>query len=145
MIAIDTNILVYAYAPRFTQHVGARAAIEVLMASGKPWAIPWPCVHEFIAVVSNRKWHADAPSMAQLIEHVDAWQSAPGLRFLGIGPEHWLHLRYVLERSDVNGGAVHDARIVAVCLEAGVSEIWSADRDFSRFPGVRIHNPLVAL
>ncbi len=121
----------------------ACSAIERLIATAKPWAIPWPCVHEFIAVLSNRKWHADAPSVAALIEHIELWQSAPGLRFLGIGTEHLQYLRRVLERSGASGGQVHDARIVAVCLEANVTEIWTADRDFSRFPGVRIHNPLL--
>ncbi len=143
MIAVDTNILVYAYLPRLAKHQPARSALGRLTASGKPWAIPWPCVHEFIAVVSNRKWHADAPSTSQLIEHVEIWQEAPGLRMLGIGSEHWSHFRRLLELSEASGGQVHDARIVAVCAEAGVTEIWTADRDFSRFPGVRIHNPLL--
>jgi uncharacterized protein len=143
MIAVDTNILVYAYVPRLAQHEPARAAIDRLIAAGKPWAIPWPCVHEFIAVVSNRKWHADAPSATQIAAHVEVWMEAPGLRMLGIGSEHWPHLRRVLELSGASGGQVHDARIVAVCAEAGVTEIWTADRDFSRFPGIRIHNPLL--
>jgi uncharacterized protein len=143
VIAVDTNILVYAYAERFQQHLQAKTAIERLIATGKPWAIPWLCVHEFIAVLSNRKWHADAPSVTALLEHVEIWHSAPGLRFLGIGSEHLRYLRRALEGSGTSGGQVHDARIVAVCLEANVSEIWTADRDFSRFPGVRIHNPLL--
>ena len=38
---------------------------------------------------------------------------------------------------------VHDARIAALCLSHGVRELWSADRDFSRFPALRTRNPLV--
>lgn len=144
MIAVDTNILIYAYAPRFEQHLRARASIARLVASAKPWAIPWPCVHEFLAVLSNRKWHADAPSVAQLMDHIDMWHEAPGLRFLGIGADHWQQLQRVLERSGAHGGQVHDARIAAVCLEAGVSEMWTADRDFSRFPQLLVHNPLLS-
>ena len=142
MIAVDTNILVYAHLERLDRHCQARAAIERLIARAKPWAIPWPCVHEFLAVVSNRKFHADAPGTRDLLAVVDRWHQAPGLRFIGIGDEHWTHLRRLLERSDVRGGQVHDARIAAVCEEAGVTELWTADRDFSRFPGLRVHNPL---
>lgn len=145
MIAVDTTILVYAYLPRLLQHQQARAALGRQTASGRPWAIPWPCVHEFIAVVSNKKWHADAPSSAQRVAHVEICQQAPGLRMLGIGAEHRAHLRRLLELSGANGGQVHDARIVAVCSESGVTEIWTADRDFSRFTGIRIHNPFYFL
>ncbi|MBI2398138.1 MAG: type II toxin-antitoxin system VapC family toxin [Xanthomonadales bacterium] len=142
MIAVDTNLLVYAHLERLDRHHQARAAIARLIARGKPWAIPWPCVHEFLAVVSNRKFHLDAPGTRELLAVVDRWHQAPGLRFIGIGDEHWTHLRRLLERSDVHGGQVHDARIAAVCEEAGVTELWTADRDFSRFPGLRVHNPL---
>lgn len=142
MIAVDTNILVYAYVSSMPLHVAARAAMDRLTARAQAWAIPWPCVHEFIAVVTNRKWHADAPSTQQVIAHIDTWQDAPGMRFIGIGPDHWSHLRRVLEFSGAHAGQVHDARIAAVCEEAGVTELWTADRDFSRFPGLRVHNPL---
>ena len=142
MIAVDTNILVYAHIARLDRHHQARAAIERLTVRGKPWAIPWPCVHEFLAVVSNRKFHADAPAIHELLPFVDAWHDAPGLRFIGIGDEHWRHLRRLLGESGAHGGQIPDARIAAVCEEAGVSELWTADRDFSRFPGLRVHNPL---
>jgi len=42
------------------------------------------------------------------------------------------------------GGAIHDARIAALCLYHGVTELWSADRDFTRFPALAVRNPLVA-
>ncbi len=41
------------------------------------------------------------------------------------------------------GPRVHDARIVGLCQEHGVSELWTADRDFSRLPGITVLNPLI--
>jgi hypothetical protein len=41
------------------------------------------------------------------------------------------------------GGALHHARIAALCLDHGVSELLTADRDFSRFPALRVRNPLI--
>jgi len=38
---------------------------------------------------------------------------------------------------------IHDARIAAICLENGVVELWSADRDLGRFAGLKVVNPLV--
>jgi len=56
---------------------------------------------------------------------------------------HWDSLRETLESSAVVGARVHDARIAAICTAAGVRELWSADRDFSRF-SIKVHNPLKA-
>jgi predicted nucleic acid-binding protein len=40
---------------------------------------------------------------------------------------------------------VHDARIAALCMQHGVRELLSADRDFSRFPQIAVRNPLIAV
>lgn len=44
--------------------------------------------------------------------------------------------------AEVRGAMIHDARIAAICRSQGVMELGSADRDFSRFPGVSVRNPL---
>jgi hypothetical protein len=62
---------------------------------------------------------------------------------LGEVPDYWNHLRPLIERGQIQGGRVHDARVAAICLQHGVTELWSADRDFSRFPALRVMNPLL--
>ncbi len=42
----------------------------------------------------------------------------------------------------LQGALVHDARVAALCLFHGVRVLWSADRDFSRFPELTVLNPL---
>jgi len=63
--------------------------------------------------------------------------------FLAEGLDHWTRLRDVLVSSRATGARVHDARIAAICLSHGVRTLWTADRDFSRFPELTIRNPLV--
>jgi hypothetical protein len=46
-------------------------------------------------------------------------------------------------RADCDGGAVHDARIAAICIAHGIEELWTSDRDFARFPDLRIRDPLI--
>ena len=142
MIAIDTNILVYAHVPSFAQHASALAALERLANSGASWGVPWPCAHEFCAVITNRKWRSDALDAAGAVAILRSWESASNFRFLGATPQHLARLAQTLLLSQAQGGQVHDARIVATCLEHNVAELWSADRDFSRFPGLRTRNPL---
>ena len=143
MIAIDTNLLIYAHAPKFAQHHRARSVIEKLADSGAPWGVPWPCAHEFCAVMSNKKMHMTALPMTQVLAMLEQLSCSPSFRFLHSGSDHFNHLRQTLLLSDATGGMVHDARIVATCLDAGVSELWTVDRDFARFPGLRYRNPLI--
>ena len=56
----------------------------------------------------------------------------------------WEVLRPLIEENRLTGPAIHDARIAAICIEHGVSTLWSADRDFSKFAGLKIVNPLRA-
>ena len=74
---------------------------------------------------------------------VDAWLESPSLRLLPEGPGYEKHLSRMLSTSKATGARVHDARIAALCEYHGVRELWSADRDFSRFPAPATRNPLV--
>ncbi len=147
MIAVDTNILVYSMRADSPFHAPALKAVKQLAESNTPWAIAWPSIHEFLAIVTHPKIYKPPTPMADALQQVEYWKESPSLRLLGEGggPDavrYWAHLRTILEASDAKGPRVHDARIAAICRAAGVREIWSADRDFSRMPGLLLRNPL---
>jgi uncharacterized protein len=142
VIAVDTNILVYAHVPSFPQHETALAALNSLMTLGRPWAIPVPCVHEFCSVVTHKNWRTEALSSLEAIDIVQAWKRAPHCHFIGTTSAHIEYFCQTLKLSNVVGGAIHDARIVATCLENDVTELWTADRDFSKFLGLKVRNPI---
>lgn len=77
------------------------------------------------------------------IAQAELWLEAPGLVVLGVASGCWPVLRAVLEQSQVTGPRIHDAHIAALCLQHGVSELWTADRDFRRFKELKVVNPLV--
>ncbi len=142
MIAVDTNLLVYAHRADSEWHDRAAACIRELAEGRAPWAIPWPCIHEFLAISTNPSiWDPPTPPEAAL-DQVDAWIESPSLVLLAEGPEHWSELRAQIEGGRIAGARVHDARIAALCLGHGVRELWTADRDFSRFPRLATSNPL---
>ena len=107
------------------------------------WAIPWPCVHEFLAIVTHPRIYAPPTPPAKALDQIDAWLESPTLRLLTEAEDHWSIMRALVDRAQIAGPKVHDARIAALCREHGVRELWSADRDFSRFPNVTVVNPLV--
>jgi toxin-antitoxin system PIN domain toxin len=143
MIALDTNLLVYAHRVENPFHAAASRLVSQLAEGKKAWAIPWPCLHEFYGVVTSRRSPVTPSPVDVAINQVEIWLESPSLQLLSETPEHWPHLRQLIARAKLQGPLVHDARIAALCLAHGVRELWSADRDFSRFPSLRVRNPLV--
>ena len=143
MIAVDTNVLVTAHRQDAPRHQAALAAVRGLAEARAPWSIPWPCVHEFLAVVSHPRIFDPPSTIPQALDQVAAWRESASLELLVESPGYAERLREVLERSEVVGPRVHDARIAALCLHHRVEVLWTADRDFSRFAGLEVTDPLV--
>lgn len=143
MIAVDTNLLVYAHRGDSQWHEPAAAALQQLAEGKSAWALPWPCAYEFLAIVTHPRIYNPPTSMSQAIEQVEAWAESPSLVWLTEGEGHWETLRASLLESKMKGPQVHDARVATLCLRHGVRELWTADRDFSRFPSLRTRNPLL--
>lgn len=141
MIAVDTNLLLIAHRREAPGH---EAALRVMrrLATHAAWGLPWIVAAEFYAVATNpRLWRRPRPDDA--LGALDAWIGTAGARLLGETPDMWPSLSALVRQGGVLGGRVHDARIAAVCLAHGVTELWTLDRDFSWFPELRTRNPLV--
>ena len=143
MIAVDTNILVYAHREDSPFHDAASKRISELAEGGATWAIPWPCIHEFLAVVTHPRIYAPPTPLERALEQMDAWLESPTLVLLAESVDHWGTLRALILGGHVVGPRVHDARVAALCRNHGVRQLWSADRDFNRFAGLEVINPLV--
>lgn len=143
MIAVDTNLLVYAHREDSPFHERASDCLAVLAQGRAAWAIPWPCLHEFIAIVTHPKVYRPPSPLAAALDQVEAWLESPTLLLLGESAGYWPRLRSLLVSGRVAGPLVHDARIAALALEHGVRELWSADRDLGRFAPLKVRNPLV--
>jgi uncharacterized protein len=143
VIAIDTNLLVYAHREESEWHERAYDCVAGLAESSAPWAIPAPCLHEFYAIVTHPKIYQPPTPAESAVDQLDAWLQSPSLVIAAESEGYWERLRPLLLSGRVSGGRVHDARIAALCLHHRVTELWSADRDFSRFPELRTRNPLI--
>jgi toxin-antitoxin system PIN domain toxin len=143
MIAVDTNLLVYAHRRDSEWHERAAGVIKELAEGLTPWAVPWPCVDEFLAIVTHPRIYRPPTPMSKAIEQVEFWMDSPSVRTIGELAGHWQELRKLLLSGRIAAGSVHDARVAAICREHGITELWSADRDFGRMSGIRVRNPLV--
>jgi len=141
MRAVDTNILVYCEMRTSPHHATACQLLAELAQGMVPWAIPWPCVYEFLRVVTHpRVFHPPVP-LRLAMRDLQRILAAPSLVMLHETPGHAEIMSRIVEESGVTGNLIHDAHIAALCIEHGVSELITGDRDFARFPGLAVHNP----
>lgn len=143
MIAVDTNLLVYAHRREMPFHDRARVSLAKAVAGQEPLSVPWPCVHEFVAIVTNPRMFRDPTPIDVALDAVRALQVSLTGGFLAEGDGYLDALDALARGARVQGPSTHDARIAAICRYHGVRELWSADRDFSRFPELSVFNPLV--
>lgn len=141
MIALDTNLLVYAHRTRTPQHPFARRAIEEAAGSGRGWGVSLACVAEFWSVVTHPESErpstgAEASSfLAALVRDGEAQVWLPRTGF-----EH--RLMRVAADLQLDGPRIYDLQIALTAAEAGASEMWTHDRNFVSVPGLRVHDPL---
>lgn len=145
MIALDTNVLVAAQRSSVPGHARASAALAGLVADGSAVGIPWPCIHEFWNVVTHPRVFVPPTTTTDAVAMIAALLDVPGVRPLAESTRHLDLMAELMGGSPaVVGPKIHDARIAAICLGHAVTELWTADRDFSYFPALRTRNPLVA-
>ena len=141
MIAVDTNILIYAARQESPYHRQAVKLVTSLAERSNAWAIPWPCAYEFVRVVTHAKVFSPASTAEEALASIEQLRESPSLTMLGDGPGHLRYMLRAIRESAATGNLIHDAHIAALCLEHGVSELYTMDRDFSRFPGLRVTHP----
>jgi uncharacterized protein len=142
VIAVDTNLLVYAHRSDSPFHEEAAGKLRQLAQGRDRWCLLWQCVHEFLGIVTHPRIY-DPPSPLDIaLAQVDAWLESPSVVLLTEPMDYWATLREQIQVGRICGPRIHDARIASLCLAHGIRELWSADRDFSRFPALTVRNPI---
>lgn len=141
MIVLDVNLLLYAYDVGSLKHREARSCLERLLSSNDLVGIPWQTVSAFLRIVTNQRLFQRPCTLEEAVKVIEFWLEQPNVRFLSPGDQHWSILRKVLIDGQVRGPLVSDAQLAALTMEYG-GELYSTDRDFARFPGLRWKNPL---
>jgi toxin-antitoxin system PIN domain toxin len=139
VIAIDTNILVYAHREELPLHREARARLIELAEGVEPWALPVFCIGEFLRVVTHPRLFDPPSTIRQGVQAIGNLLESPSCVILNPAEGFWPILAEIVKDANAKGNILYDAQIVAVSLEHGVREILSEDRDFHRFEGIKLH------
>ena len=137
MIAIDTNVLVYAHREEAPLHPVALERLRALAEGDAPWALPVFCIGEFVRVVTHARVFHPPTSLETALAFLDQVLGSPSARLLVPGPTFPVEFAAACRNAAAQGNLVFDAQVVAVCREHGVVEILTEDRDFARFGSPR--------
>src|SRR5262245_57225704 len=94
------------------------------LAEGRAmWAIAWPCLHEFLAIVTHPRIYQPPTPLDQALDQIDAWLESPSLSLIAEAEGYWEVLRSALKAGRVAGAQIHDARVAALCQHHGIEEL----------------------
>ena len=142
MIVVDANLLIYSYDTDSSHHRKSRAWVEKVFSGVEPVGLAWQTLSAFLRVVTNRRLPGSRLTVEQALQIVEEWFEQPNVRIVVPGDDHWSVLKRMIVEGQASGPLVSDAELVALTVEYG-AVLYTADRDFARFPGLRWVNPLV--
>lgn len=140
MIVLDANILFYSYSTVSPEHRKAKDCVERLFSGTETVGLPWQTIAAFLRIGTNPRLPG-ARTATEAVQEVEAWISQPNVRIVTPGDDHWRVLRQLMFEGKAFGPLISDAQIAALAIENG-AVLYSSDRDFARFPGLKWVNPL---
>lgn len=141
MIIVDANLLLYAYNSSSPQHGAARSWLEGAMSGTEAIRFALVSLLAFVRITTNARAFLRPLSTPEAIGIVNLWLNHPQTGLAHPTERHWLLLDELVRSGQARGPMVMDAHLAALTLEYGAT-LYTADRDFARFPGLRFVNPL---
>lgn len=142
MIILDANILFYGYSTGAPEYQRARTCVEGLFSGSELVGMPWQTIAAFLRISTNPRLPGARPAR-EAAEEVEDWLQQPNVRVVVPGDDHWRLLGKMIFEGQAYGPMVSDAQIAALTIEQG-GTLYTTDRDFARFPGLRWVNPLAS-
>lgn len=142
MVIPDINLLVYAYNQLAPHHRSAKKWWEKLLSEQTIVGLPWVVTCGFVRLMTHRQVLEKPVSVEVCCNWIQVWFERPNVQPLNPGSRHFSLFKSFLKTVDTGGNLVTDAHLAALAVETG-SELHSNDSDFSRFPGLKLYNPLL--
>ena len=142
MIAVDTNVLVYAHRSAVPEHRRAREALERAANNSSGWGISLPVLGEFWSITTHSKAVGGASTVGQAAAFIRSLVTTGEMRIWMPGIGFAENLLQSAVNLSVSGARIFDLQIALIAANSGAREIWTHDVNFVRVPGIRIRDPL---
>ena len=141
MILIDANLLLYAHNSSAMQHKAARRWLEDVLSSTTPVRLAWVTILAFLRISTSTRVFPSPLSIEEAMTYVADWLKQPAVDVLEPGERHLALLNSLLPAAQAQGALVMDGHLAALAIEHGAI-LYTTDKDFARFAGLRVVNPL---
>lgn len=142
--AVDANLLLYASDESSTLHDRAIALLDEIAMGPEIAYLFWPVAMAYLRIATHPAIFARPLSHADARANLESLLSLPHVQAVGEGDAFWARFREVADDLRPTGNLVPDAHIVALMLSHGVRTIWTRDRDYRSFAGIRVRDPFAA-
>ena len=143
MTLIDANLLLFAYNPRAPEHAASRVWLEATLAGPGLVRFAWLTLWAFLRISTNPRVFEHPLTMTEAEEIVSSWLAQPVAGIVEPGERHWEILKMLTRDGRTKGPLVMDAALAALAIEHGAT-LYTTDRDFARFEGLKRVDPLQA-
>jgi hypothetical protein len=141
-VAVDANVLLYASDASSPHHARAAAFVQRCIAGPELVFVPWPSAMAYLRIATHSAVFRQPLTHAEAARNLDTLLSQPHVRAIGEGDDFWRHYQRATRDVVVRGNLVPDAHLVALLLQHGVTTLATHDRDFHKFDGIRVRDPL---
>jgi uncharacterized protein len=141
MILVDANLLLYAYSPRASEHDASKVWLEDALSGSELVRFAWLTIWAFLRISTNQRVFEHPLSITEAEAIVSAWLAQPVAGVIEPGERHWELMKRLLHSGQTAGPLVMDAVLAAIAIEHGAT-LYTTDRDFARFAGLKSKNPL---
>ena len=141
MILIDANVLIYAHHAGVAEHQRSKAWLERSLESDEPVGFAWITLLAFLRITTSPRPFPAPFSAQEAASIVSGWLGNSSASVLHPTERHWTILSSLLADSQARGPLIMDAHLAALAIEHGAT-LCTTDRDFTRFKGLRLVNPL---
>jgi toxin-antitoxin system PIN domain toxin len=137
---LDANILLYAYDSDSPHHATCRPWLEAAFNEDEVLGLPWQTILAFVRISTNPRAVNRPLQGPEACALVNSWIERPNVAVIAPGDQFWGHFQVQVNDAQVSGPLVTDAALAALALEQGAT-LYSTDRDFRRFQGLKLVDP----
>ena len=139
--AVDANLLLYASDENSQLHDRAITLLDEIAMGPEIAYLFWPVAMAYLRIATHPAIFARPLSHADARANLESLLSLPHVQAVGEGDAFWARFREVADDLRPTGNLVPDAHVVALMLSHGVRTIWTRDRDYRSFAGIRVRDP----
>jgi len=140
--SVDVNVLLYASDAGCDEHPKAAEFVAACAADKELWCVAWLTLMSYMRMATHPAIFSTPLSHEEAARNVDGLLALPQLRMIDEGPGFWVRYREVAQEAPVRGNLVPDAHLVTVLRQHGVKTIYTRDRDFRKFGGLKVIDPI---